>query len=690
MESLTQIFYEEANEMVEQMETILLAMEESSADPEVINALFRNAHSLKGNSGAMGFTNISHFTHGLENSLDVIRKGNRTLSKELTDLLLKGVDIIRNLLDASRTEGDVGDPACAQILGQLKTLVSSDTAALRVETPKVEPTPQVVTEPETQPEVEKNDSVDASKPTRYRVSFSSGRFNDGESDPLRSLIDLKDYVTILSSRLEEKIPDLRQLDPLECYATWFLDVETTYEPVMIRAVLELTGDGATVEIDPFEDSDEAVTVEVETAVSQITDGQSAKTTSIDTAAQAGTRKPAEAQTIRVATEKVDALFNLTSEIVIAQSMLSTTHQKVIDVEAKMAVVQMERHIRELHERVMAIRMIPVGFVFNRFPRMVRDLASSSGKEVKLEIAGEETELDRTLLESLTDPLTHLLRNSLDHGIEPPDQRVKLGKPPCGTVKLNAYQAEGRIHIEVTDDGRGIDIERIRQKAITLEWIKEDDHPSADALYEYLFRPGFSTAEVITDVSGRGVGMDVVKRNVDKLGGIVTVFSELGKGSRFLIKVPLTLAIMEGLNLRVGSEFFIVPLTSVVETFQPENVTLCSALGTYEMVNVRGKFLPLVKLCDSFQMEDGIRETSKGLLVILEQDDQQIALLADEIIGQQQVVMKSLEANFMRVPGFSGATILGDGHVALILDASDLIRRAQTAQTYQMDEEALTA
>jgi two-component system chemotaxis sensor kinase CheA len=372
-------------------------------------------------------------------------------------------------------------------------------------------------------------------------------------------------------------------------------------------------------------------------------------------------------------------MNLVSEIVIAQSMLSSAQHADTDERTRAAITQMERHVRDLHERVMAIRLLPVSYLFNRFPRMVRDTAAKLGKKVNFEVEGEETELDRTLLEALSDPLTHLIRNAIDHGIEPPDERRQNGKPETGTIKLSAYQSEGRIYIEVRDDGRGINTERVRQKAIQLGWITENDHPSEETLFEFLFQPGFSTAQQVSDLSGRGVGMDVVKRNVESLGGSISVQSKRGEGTRFLLRVPLTLAIMDGLGLTVADEHYIVPLTAVVEAFQYESLQHTALFDQYEMVNVRGEFIPLVRL----RQFVGLPETDHdGLIVVLEQEGEQIALLIDGIAGQQQVVLKSLEENFVRVHGFAGATILGDGRVALILDVSDLIRRGrQSAERY---------
>jgi len=327
---------------------------------------------------------------------------------------------------------------------------------------------------------------------------------------------------------------------------------------------------------------------------------------------------------------------------------------------------------------MAIRLLPIGHLFNRFPRMVRDTAHQLGKKVNLVIEGEETELDRTLLEALSDPLTHLVRNAIDHGIEPPDERRARGKPETGTLLLRASQSEGRIYIEVSDDGRGIDSERIRQKAIQLGWLSESDQPSLETLYDFLFRPGFSTAQQVSDLSGRGVGMEVVKRNVEQLGGTVGVQSERGRGTRFMLKVPLTLAIMDGLGLRVGEEQYIVPLTAVIEAFRLNDLQHNMILDAHEVVNVRGQFMPLLRLRRFVGLPN---EQGETLVIVLEQEGRQLALAVDGIVGQQQVVLKSLEENFVRIPGFAGATILGDGRVALILDVAELIRCVQHSHAH---------
>jgi two-component system chemotaxis sensor kinase CheA len=728
MDSLMQLFYDEANEMVEGMEQVLLALEAGEPDPETVNALFRYAHSFKGNSAAMGFTHLSKFTHGLESAMESLRKEQRPLTPELATLMLQAVDMIRVLLERTRTEGDVGDPACETLLQQINASLSGTDIPVRAETeppklgqdcpshPRSTDIPvRAETSRSTDNPVRANSgtaghdgessaaagaytggdanaasewsadewgtdrNVRATNAPQYRIFYQPAPTLSGEHDPLQLLAELQEYGQVVECCFREQIPPVAQLKPDACYGSWELVYETAFEPAIVRALLELTAEGVEVRIEPLQSAPEQPAAASETPTQQAQPAQPTETPSVagvtTAAVAAASASKGEAQSIRVSTEKIDALMNLVSEIVIAQSMLTSAQNADTDERTRAAITQMERHVRDLHERVMAIRLLPVSYLFNRFPRMVRDTAAKLGKKVNFEIEGEETELDRTLLEALSDPLTHLIRNAIDHGIEPPDVRRQQGKPETGTIKLSAFQSEGRIYIEVRDDGKGIDTERVRQKAIQLGWITENDHPSEETLYDFLFQPGFSTAQQVSDLSGRGVGMDVVKRNVESLGGSISVQSKQGEGTRFLLRVPLTLAIMDGLGLTVGEEHYIVPLTAVVEAFQYENLQHTALFDRYAMVNVRGEFIPLVRLREFVGLPEGERD---GLIVVLEQEGQQIALLIDGIAGQQQVVLKSLEENFTRVPGFAGATILGDGRVALILDVSDLIRRAHQA------------
>ena len=669
MDSLMQLFYDEANEMVEGMEQVLLALESSEPDPETVNALFRYAHSFKGNSAAMGFTHLSKFTHGLESAMETLRKEQRTLTPALATLLLQAVDVIRTLLERTRTEGDVGDPACETLLQQINAVINGET-------------PQPIDAPSAPASAKPAECAAAHGTPQYRIFYQPAPTLSAEHNPLQLLSELQEYGQVLQCRFREQIPPLEQLKIDACYGTWEILYETAFEPAIVRALLELAAEGAETRIEPVSAPSAEATQQTPTRTAEeatplsstvSASGETPVTATVSVASRG------EAQSIRVSTEKIDALMNLVSEIVIAQSMLSSAQNANTDERTRAAITQMERHVRDLHERVMAIRLLPVSYLFNRFPRMVRDTAAKLGKKVNLEVEGEETELDRTLLEALSDPLTHLIRNAIDHGIEPPDERRQNGKPETGTIKLSAYQSEGRIYIEVRDDGRGIDTKRVREKAIQLGWITEHDHPSEEALYDFLFQPGFSTAQQVSDLSGRGVGMDVVKRNVESLGGSISVQSKRGEGTRFLLRVPLTLAIMDGLGLTVADEHYIVPLTAVVEAFQHASLQHTALFDQYEMVNVRGEFIPLVRLRQFVGLPEADQE---GLIVVLEQEGEQIALMVDGIAGQQQVVLKSLEENFVRVLGFAGATILGDGRVALILDVSDLIRRGrQSAERY---------
>ncbi|MDW8051397.1 MAG: chemotaxis protein CheA [Armatimonadota bacterium] len=668
MDSLIQLFYDEANELLEGMEQVLLALETGEPNPETVNALFRYAHSFKGNSAAMGFTHLSKFTHGLESAMEVLRKEQRPLTPELATLLLQAVDLIRTLLERTRTEGDVGDPACDALLQQIQAATSGQP---------ITPAPEAPTSnaAKAKPPQANATQQPPSKMPRYRVFYQPAPTLSAEHDPLQLLCELNEYGQVIECYFREQIPPVPQLKPDACYGSWELIYETAFEPAIARALLELAAEGAEVRIEPL--SQEPAEQPREAPIQPSTPTVATETLAPSTTALVAPSAPkSETQSIRVSTEKIDALMNLVSEIVIAQSMLSSAATAHSDERIRAAITQMERHVRELHERVMAIRLLPVGYLFNRFPRMVRDTATKLGKKVNLEMEGEETELDRTLLEALSDPLTHLIRNAIDHGIEPPEERRRLGKPETGTIKLSAYQSEGRIYIEVSDDGRGIDTERVRQKAIQLGWISEHDYPPEETLYEFIFQPGFSTAQQVSDLSGRGVGMDVVKRNVESLGGSISVYSKRGEGTRFVLRVPLTLAIMDGLGLVVADEHYIVPLTAVVEALEYESLQHTALFDRYEMVNVRGTFIPLLRLRQFVGLPD--THHRNGLIVVLEQEGRQLALLVDSIAGQQQVVLKSLEENFVRVPGFAGATILGDGRVALILDVSDLIRRAYSS------------
>jgi two-component system chemotaxis sensor kinase CheA len=390
-------------------------------------------------------------------------------------------------------------------------------------------------------------------------------------------------------------------------------------------------------------------------------------------------KKIETASIRVETGKIDRLINLAGELVITQSMLSSLGAKFEM--SKLPILlermgQLETNTRELQERVMAIRMLPIGNAFNRFPRLVRDLAGKNGKKIQLVMSGEETELDKTVIESIGDPLTHLVRNSADHGLETPDERLAAGKPEQGTIRMHAFQEGGSICITVGDDGRGLNRDKILAKAVKQGLVGEHDKLNDDQIWPLIFKPGFSTAEKVTDVSGRGVGMDVVKRNIEALGGTVSIRTETGKGTTFVLKLPLTLAIIEGMTVRVGKDLYIIPLVSIIESIQPKDCSVRTIAGKAELISVRGDYHPVVRLSEAFHIEAEFTELAKSILVIVETEGERVALMVDELVGQQQVVIKSLERNFRKVRGIAGATILGDGTVGFILDVRGLLEVAR--------------
>jgi len=583
---LVQAFNEEAAELIEGFEQGLLELEQAPGDPEILNRIFRAAHTIKGNSGMLGFTDVAQFTHVLEDVLDRMRKGRLSVTPAGMTLLLRSLDMLKAKLAALATP-DAAAPDAAELM-----------AALRAH-------------------------VEAAAPAAAAVTAPAA---------------------------EEERPRLGEI----------LVAEQLARPEEIEAALKKQRRLGEILVE-----DKVVGAE-----------QVAR--ALEKQAQAAPR--GESASIRVATDKVDKLINLVGEMVITQSMLT---QIVARFETEQlprladAVSAMERHSRELQERVMAVRMQPVRSVFGRFHRLVRDLAQSLGKQVRLEVQGEETELDKTVIDRIGDPLTHLVRNSVDHGIEAAAARQAAGKPAEGVVRLKAYHQGGTVFIEVQDDGAGLNRERILKKAIDQGLIRDADGLPDDQLFGLIFRPGFSTAEKVTDVSGRGVGMDVVRKNIEGLGGQVGIESRAGEGTRFIIKLPLTLAILDGLSVRVGEETFILPLLSITESLQPKASQVQTVEGRGEMVDVRGRALPILRLHTILGVRPHVTDPTQGLLVIVENGEERIAILVEELLGQHQVVIKSLETNYRKIPGVSGATILGDGRVALILDVPGLVRLADT-------------
>lgn len=674
MDQFRDAFFEEAAEHLANMESGLLQLESSPHDLELMHAIFRGAHSIKGGSGMFGFADITRFTHAMESLLDLMRDEKIAVTPTLTDLLLRSTDILRTLVTIAKEGGEL--PATLEgTLQELHHALSQDEAP-------VSHTVEVVSAP----------SESDLTLLGYRIYFQPGPdlFRQGQ-DPLLVLRELDQFgeVTELQADLSH-LPDLTHLDPESCYLAWSLLVKSDKSEAELRSIFSFVEDSSEIRI-------EAVSGSVAQAQDAKHETQDTRTLSASEPAlrphipeaQAANPKPqastaksqaanAESASIRVSTEKVDKLINLVGELVITQSMISQTIQEFSPEklsQLRESIIEMERNTRELQERVMAVRMLPIGNVFSRYPRLVRDLAATLNKKIAVQMFGEETELDKSVIERIGDPLTHLVRNAADHGLETPEERQQAGKPEQGVIRLQAFHQGGNVIIEVADDGRGLNTDRIRQKAIAQGLIGAEDNLNEEQIHALIFHPGFSTAAVVSDVSGRGVGMDVVKKNIESLNGTVSITSEAGRGSRIRIKLPLTLAIIDGLSLSVGDEIYILPLTAIIESIRPRPEQVKRVMGQGEVVVVRGEFLPLLRLHALFDVPARVTDPSRGLVVIVENEGRRFGLLVDELLGQSQVVIKNLEANYRKVEGAIGATIMGDGRVALILDVLGLSRLA---------------
>lgn len=650
-------FLEEAAEHVASIEAGLLGLESDPADEELINCVFRAAHSIKGGSSAVGLTDVARFTHVLEGLLDRVRDHHIAFTRELGTLLLQSNDVLRQLLVAAQTNASAPDETDV-LLERLSAVLADGSSAPAA----TAPTPAEA----------------CSGARRLSVRFLPGRelLHQG-LDPvllIRDLIELDESCQIHPEL--SGLPALSELDPELCYLGWTIELTSDRSDDEIRDLFAFAEDCSEIEI--LDLSAPASTSSAPSVAAESRDlPDSDATGSVPVGvSRAGRAAVAESSSIRVATEKVDRLVDLVGELVITQSMVSQavrdfTEEKLVGLQE--AVAEMERNTRELQERVMAVRMMPIGSVFSRFPRLVRDLAASFGKTIALRMSGEETELDKSVVERIGDPLTHLVRNAVDHGIESSEVRRTTGKPEEGTIGLRAFHAGGSVIVEVTDDGGGLNLPRVREKAIDKGLLGADAVVSDDQIAALIFEPGFSTAEKVTDVSGRGVGMDVVKRNVEELNGSVSVHTEHGRGTRFRIRLPLTLAILDGMTMSVGDEVYILPLTTIVESLRPSAESLRTVLGRGEVVALRGEYVPLLRLHSMFGTATQVTDPTRGLVIIVENEGNRLGILVDEILGQAQVVIKTLEHNFRKVDGIMGATILGDGRVALILDVAGLTR-----------------
>ena len=653
MRQFHQTFFEESFEGLTVMEAELLRLERTasanghdtvSADPEILNTIFRSAHSIKGGSSTFGFSDVAAFAHVLESRLDALRDGRSLPDRRVVGLLLLSVDCLRSLIIAAKTGKQSDQGAIEAVRLQLERL-GNESAAL-----------PVAGKTSTQSR--------AAATTHWRILFrpKPRMFHTG-NDPLRILRELSGLGKMKTTVDVSGLPSWEQLNPEECYLSWNAELVGSVTREALADVFSWVLDDCHLDI--------------------ISNTTPVPTLSQRSVAEAVASIDAHTDTLRVSVPKVDALINTVGELVITQTMLSQlTANFTFDNLSKLfaGLEQLERNTRELQESVMRIRMLPLSFAFNRLPRLVHDMSQKLEKKVDLIISGEQTEIDKTVIDRLIDPLLHLVRNSLDHGIEPPAERVAAGKSQTGTIELKAYQKSGNVIIEIRDDGRGLRHDRIFGKAVEQGLIPADAKLTPDEIYELIFLPGFSTAVAVSDISGRGVGMDVVRSNIHSLGGNVEIVSQAGQGTCFIVRLPLTLAILDGLSLQVGTHTYILPLVSIVESVRIVPDQVSRPAGGGELYGLRKEYLPLLRLSDLFHVEPRSTDLTQGLLVIVEADGKKAGLYVDDLLGQQQVVIKNLETHYRKVDGISAATILGDGTVAMILDVTGLIRMAHAGAT----------
>ncbi|HGM6675344.1 TPA: chemotaxis protein CheA [Serratia marcescens] len=650
-----QTFFDEADELLADMEQHLLELDPLAPDIEPLNAIFRAAHSIKGGAATFGFSVLQETTHLLENLLDGARRQEMSLSTEIINLFLETKDIMQEQLDAYKTSQQPDAESFEYICQALRQL------ALEAQQQQAAPAAQ----PAVQQPVIKPTAAPAAIEGGMRISLNGLKASEIPLmlEELGNLGEVKDPhqtehsldVTLLTSASEDDISAVLcfVLEPEQIS----FSTPTPSEPAAAEASLPAAV--AVPELAPAPVASAAP--------------PAAKPAAAAAEAPKARAKASESTSIRVAVEKVDQLINLVGELVITQSMLaqrSGTLDPVNHGDLLNSMSQLERNARDLQESVMSIRMMPMEYVFSRYPRLVRDLAGKLNKQVELTLQGSSTELDKSLIERIIDPLTHLVRNSLDHGIEEPATRIAAGKSAVGNLVLSAEHQGGNICIEVIDDGAGLNREKILAKAAS-QGLAVSDSMSDEEVGMLIFAPGFSTAEQVTDVSGRGVGMDVVKRNIQEMGGHVEIRSQAGKGTTIRILLPLTLAILDGMSVKVNDEVFILPLNAVMESLQPQAEDLHPLAGGERVLQVRGEYLPLVELYRVFEVDGAKTDATQGIVVILQSAGRRYALLVDQLIGQHQVVVKNLESNYRKVPGISAATILGDGSVALIVDVSAL-------------------
>jgi two-component system chemotaxis sensor kinase CheA len=670
-----QIFFEESFEGLDVMESELLEMDLDDVNEETVNTIFRAAHSIKGGAGTFGFMPISEFTHVVETLLDEIRSGQRTMKANYIDLFLQSVDCLRGMLSDMQGGNEPEAERPAQLRKEFEVILNMAAAPTEDEDPSTAGDGQGW----------------LIKMSPHRDLLLTG------NEPFRMFRELRDIVgddCLEVTSYCDDVPDFSSLTPEECFLKWDLKVTKSVPLEDIKAVFEWVEDECDLEYLSLDSTSDAELSDADNHIEDASSAASAEAvaeaeqTSVEATEIKATevkaeksakpvKKQAESSSIRVSIDKVDSLINMVGELVITQSMLGELGSNFdLGRLAKLqeGLSQLEQNTRELQESVMKIRMMPISFAFSRFPRLVRDLGNQLDKKVNLVTLGEQTELDKTVMEKISDPLVHLVRNSMDHGLETTPDRIAAGKKEEGTITLNAYHQGGNIVIEVADDGAGLNEEKILRKAVEKKLVPEKNNLSPEEIHQLVFLPGFSTADAVSDISGRGVGMDVVRKNIQALNGTIEVRSQRHKGSTFIIRLPLTLAILDGQLVQVCNETYIFPLVSIVESIQISRSSLNRVTAGQYVMQLRNEYIPIVCLDQVFGLREADDSSENLMLVVVEGDTEKIGIVVDDLLGQQQVVIKSLEQNYKKVSGISGATILGDGTVALIIDISSIDKK----------------
>ncbi len=689
VDKLKEIFKSEVDELIEDAEEVLVSLEKDVANDELINEIFRTFHSIKGSAGVVGFEHMAHFAHGIENVLDRVRQGELKISKNLISLVLESIDILKNFIEFYFGGPPVNEIKIQNVEASLNRFKGvAEEVGFQIEDKK---------------EVKKT-----KKSGFYgiHIELEDDIFLRGQ-DPLLLIQELRDLGSFDSIRANvSRIPTLEDLDPHKNYMFYDLVLKTKAGLEEVRDVfIFVVDDNPKISVGDISDRfidgvdteladkklgeilvdegiiDEEEVERIASSHKRIGEEIVEKTTVKEEAVQRVLRKKQKSQkvqiasTIRVKTDKLDKLINLIGEMVISVSRITMIANETGIKEIINSTSELNRISRDLQEQIMTVRMVPLESTFKRFYRVVRDLSNSQKKNIELHISGEDTELDKTMIEQIADPLKHMVRNSVDHGVEGAAERKKAGKPEKGNIWLRAYQEEGNVVIDIEDDGKGIDADIIFEKAKSKGLVKKNkEHLSDEEIFSFIFLPGFSTAQQVTEISGRGVGMDVVKKNIESLKGKIEVSSTLGKGSRFKIKIPLTIAIIDGMRLRIGSGTYIIPLDSIVESFQLATLDLKSVKGSKDLVNLRGEVFPLIKLHTYFGGQDVETENfDKGIVVLVESTFKKFCIYVDEILGISQAVIKNLQTNYRSIPGIIGASLNGDGSISLILDIPGIER-----------------